>query len=104
VRAAAAFGLERRLADKQIRAEASIRHCVFQIAVGRCNHTDVYMYGLRSSDSFEFPRLQYSKECNLSFGGLLADFVEKDSAAIRQFKTTLSTLQGAGEGSLLVAE
>src|SRR6202171_2611643 len=54
--------------------------------------------------SFKLALLEHSKQCNLSFRGKLADFIEKNRARVRQLKTTLSALQGTGEGSFLVAK
>src|SRR4029077_1630549 len=41
---------------------------------------------------------------NLGLSRKLADFIEKNRAGVRQFKTALSLLQGAGKCPLLVAK
>jgi hypothetical protein len=85
VRAAVALGLEKRLADKtDPRGRFRLPLRLSQIAVGSCNHTDVYLYGLRSSDPLEFPLLQHSEECNLSIGWQLTDLVENSSEEINE--------------------
>jgi len=48
--------------------------------------------------------LEHSKQCNLSFRGKLADFVQKNRAGVRQLKTAPSLLQSAGKCPLLVAK
>ena len=72
---------------KQILAERPICYRGFQIAVRGRDHTDVDLDRLRSSDSLEFPLLQYSEKRNLNIGWQLTDFVEKNRSAVCQLKT-----------------
>ena len=42
--------------------------------------------------TFKLALLEHTKQCDLGFRGKLADFIEKNGAGVRQFKTTLPAL------------
>ncbi len=58
----------------------------------------------RTPDSFEFPLLQDPQECDLRVGRKVADFIQEDGAAIRQFEAPEAPLHRSGEGPFLMAE
>src|SRR4029077_18881024 len=68
-----------------------------QIAVGCSDDSDIGGDDAGTSHSFKLALLEHAKQCNLSFRGKLADFIEKDSAGVRQLKTALPALQRAGK-------
>jgi hypothetical protein len=75
-----------------------------QIAVGSGDDSNIRGNDAATSHSFKLALLEHTKQCNLRFRGKLADFIEKNGAGVRQLKTALPALQGAGKCPLLVAE
>ena len=72
----------------------------FAVAVTEC----VGGNRLGAADSFELPFLNHSEQGNLRFGGKLADFVEKDGAALSQLEASEASLLRSRERPLLMAE
>src|SRR3546814_9307985 len=56
------------------------------------------------ADPFDRAFLQKSQQLDLQRQGDVADFVEKQRAAVREFDLALGRLDRAGEGALLVSE
>ena len=79
-------------------------HHRFQIAVGRGD--DPHVNGLRyiASESFELPLLQQSEDFNLDRQGKVADFIEKNGAAVSGFETALARMRGPGKCPAFMAE
>ena len=57
-----------------------------------------------AADAVEFMRLQNVKELGLDLGRNLADLIEEDGAAVGELEAADALGDGAGEGSLFVAE
>src|SRR5580704_1380317 len=75
-----------------------------QIAVTSGDDSNVSGNDACAPHSFKLALLEHAQQCYLRFLGEFADFIEKDGAGIRQFKASLSALQGTGKCPLLVAK
>src|SRR3984893_5754974 len=89
---------------EQVGAKCSRCNGGRQIAVGSGDYSNIGGNDPATSHSFKLALLEHLKQRNLSFRGKFADFIEKNRAGVRQLKTALSALQGAGESPLLVAK
>ena len=76
----------------------------FQVLIRGGDKADVHGDGNRSSHALELVILEYSQEFGLEFWLGIADLVEEDCAALRQFKQALFLLVCSGKRSFLMAE
>ena len=72
--------------------------------VGGGNDAYISLERLRTADAFEFTLLKDPKQSNLRRGRKIADFVEKNRAAVGQFKSALSLIHRARKGPFFMAE
>jgi hypothetical protein len=76
----------------------------FQIAIGGGDDANIDMPAFGRADRLHFAFLQSAQELGLQVDGHVADFVEKERAALGCFQQTLLGLHGASERALHVAE
>src|SRR5690554_2566328 len=91
-------------AVEQVFAEAAGLHQYFQILV--CGGDDAHIHFDEGGAAYpvEFAIGQYPQQAGLGVGGHIADFVQKQGAAVGLLKTALAGGAGAGEGAFFVAE
>ena len=89
---------------KQVRAEPPLADRFLQVPVGGRHHASVRPQRLAAAHALELALLEHAQEGDLDRRRQLAHLVEEDRAAGRQLEAALAPLQGAGEGSPLVAE
>ena len=88
----------------EISAEPSVGDRHFQVGIGRCHNAHIHLDRRAAADALEFLILDDAQQILLKLQGRVADFVEKERAAVSRFKATAPQIAGSGEGSLLVAE
>ena len=88
----------------EVLAKALLAHGLEQVAIGRGNDPDIDPDRRRAADPIELALLEDAEQLDLSLERQFADLVEEESAAVGQFEAADSPRDGAGEGSLLVAE
>ncbi len=76
----------------------------FEIAIGGGDHADVHRNFFIAADRTHFFFLQDAQELGLHFQRKLADFIEKNCAAVGCLEEAGFGFQRAGEGAFLVAE
>src|SRR4029077_5026916 len=75
-----------------------------QITICRRYQTDIHRDRMIAPHSLEFPLLEYTQQGDLCFHREIADFIQKERAAISGFESTYAPLKSAGECSLFVTE
>ena len=85
-------------------AEFLRAHQIFEILVGGGDHADVDLDRLHPAHALDFAFLQHAQDFGLRGGCHIADFIEKNRAAIAQFKFTQPLRRGTGERAAFVAE
>src|SRR5262249_40544492 len=88
----------------EIRPETALFYRAGEIAIGRCDDFDVDTDRFDSSDALELSFLEKSQELGLNLSGNIADLIEKNRSAMRQFDSTLLELMRAGKSALFMAE
>ena len=88
----------------QILTKIVFGNLFFQVSIRSRNHPDVNCDFSGSTDRAKAAFLQHSEEFDLHGQRHLADFVEKDGAAIGNFKQAALVLVRAGERPFYVAE
>ena len=78
----------------QILPEGPLLKSSTQVFVGCSNQADIYFKGFRSPQALKFTLLEHAQQLDLRGSGNVADFVEKYSSFIGQFK--FSRLAGDG--------
>src|SRR5690554_1770126 len=91
-------------AVEQVFAEAAGLHQFFQILVCGGDDAHIHFDGGGAAYPVELAIGQYSQQSGLGVGGHIADFVQKQGAAVGLLKTALAGGAGAGEGAFFVAE
>ena len=89
---------------EQIFAKAAGADFALQVLVGRRDHADIDPDAGGRADRLKALFLDGAQHFGLGLERHVADFVEKQRAAVGQFKFAFLGLAGAGEGSLRVAE
>src|SRR5262245_26587735 len=89
---------------EEVCSELAPRDGLFQISIGRGDHSDVGADRTAASHALELAFLQDSQQRDLGLRRKLADFVQKDAPSVCELEAALPPLQGAGERALLVAE
>jgi hypothetical protein len=77
---------------------------VREVAIGRCHQTHIHADCPRAPEALEFLLLQSAEQLRLEFERDVADFVEKQGPAIREFETANPLRNRAGESALLVTK
>ena len=70
---------------------------LFEIAVRRCDKTDIHLLSPRASQSFELLFLEDAKQLRLQLQWNVADLVQKERALVGEFKTADPLRNCAGE-------
>src|SRR5262249_20341598 len=84
--------------------EGSVLDRRFEVAMGCSDHTHVGASRVRRSDSLELALLQHPQQLALHVEWQIANFIEEQGAAVRQFETPYSHTDCACERALLVSE
>ena len=89
---------------EEIASESSADDVVREPAIRR--RDDAHVHGRRAgaAEPFELAALEHAQELGLQLEGQLADFVEKDGSALRQFEAARLRRMRAGERPALAAE
>ena len=74
---------------KKVFAKLVVANHALQIAVRCGNQAHIDTNRSRASQAFKFPFLQSAQQLWLQFEADVADFIEKESAAIRKLETAL---------------
>ena len=88
----------------QIFAEFALLHRFFQIAMGGHDHPHVYPQRFVAANALHFAFFQYAQQLGLHRRRHIADFIQKQRAAIGLFEFPGMALPGAGEGAFFMAE
>ena len=88
----------------QILAKAPIRDRFEQVHVGGRDDAHVDGNGFRTADALDLAFLQNAQQLGLQRQRHLADFIQKDGAAMRLFEQSNACIDGSREGALGVAE
>src|SRR5712692_7611432 len=89
---------------EQIGAESVFANRVLQILVRSGQKADVELDWPRAADTDEFALLKDAEQLGLQCQRELADFVEENAAAFRDFQQPFLLTNGAGKRPLLVPE
>src|SRR5277367_5659603 len=89
---------------EEIAAEGVLLHEIFEIAVGGDYDANVYAYGFVSANALDLAFFENAEQFRLHGHGHVADFVEKERAALGLFEFSEVFGGGAGEGAFFVAE
>src|SRR5262245_56004565 len=87
----------------EILAQGAVLQRLQRILVGGRHDPDVDMRLALGPEAAKLPLLQHPQELGLGSGVHLRYLVEEQGAAVGQFEAALTALDGAGEGTLLVA-
>ena len=91
-------------AIKQITPEFSLGDGLAQITIRRGDDAHVDLDRLAAADGFKLLLLQHAEQFDLRLQRQVADFIEENGAAIRDFETPIAIRQRAGERSLHMAK
>ncbi len=91
-------------AVEEVLAKLAIFHSQQQVLVGGGHDADVDLDLLCAADALETALLEHAQELDLEVGGQLADFVEKQGAAVGEFEAAALAGHGARERALFVAK
>jgi len=91
-------------AVKEVAAEGALGNKFREVLIGGGDNADVHALGAVAAEAFEFLLLEDAKEFGLEFEGKVADFIEKESAAVGELEAANFLADGAGESAALVAE
>src|ERR1019366_9449635 len=90
--------------EKQVLAKFFFRDAFFEVAVRRGDDAHIHLDGAAAADAFQFALLQNAQQLRLHSRGNLADFVQRNRAAMREFKPAIALGQRTGESAFFVAE
>ena len=88
----------------QIFAEVSGFHLGFQVAVGGRHNAHIHLFATAAAHPFDFLLLQHAQNLDLEAQLHFADFIQKNGAAVSQFKTARPGADGVRKGALFVTE
>ena len=91
-------------AIEEIAAEFFLRDELGEIGVGGGDDADIDANGAIAAETFEFLFLKHAKQFGLEFQRKIADFVEKECAAVCKFEAADFLRQRSRKGATLVAE
>src|SRR5262249_2830009 len=75
-----------------------------QVPIRRCHKPHINLYGLRAAQPFELSLLQDPQQLGLQLQRYIANFVEKQRAAVCGFETANLASHSSGKGALFVTE
>src|SRR5215470_12832509 len=88
----------------QIFTERPLGNRFLQIPISGCDHADIHLYILITADTAELPFLNDAQQFHLDRWRRVADFVQKDGPAVRDFEQTRLVGNGSSEGAFYVPE
>ena len=88
----------------EIFAKSSLPDLVFEVAMGRDDHSHVHGKRLISADALDFTFFQHPQQFRLHGGRHVSDFVEEQSAAVGLLEFSGVARGRAGERAFFVAE
>src|SRR6185295_12865161 len=88
----------------QVHPESSYRRHVLEMLIRRRDDPRIYSCGMRASEAFEFLLLDRAEELGLQFDWQIADFVEKQRAAVGRLKAADSGRHRSGKRASLIPE
>src|SRR5689334_17607255 len=88
----------------EVLAKASLGDALDEVAVGGCDEADVEGDGFGAAEALELAFLEDAEEFGLEFEGEVADFVEKEGAALGLFEAAGAVLHGSCVCAADVAE
>src|SRR5579875_2732974 len=88
----------------KIFAETALAHRLLQVEVGGRNDAHIDLNGLRAANALQLLFLEHAQQLGLRFKRQVADFVEKDRAAVRLLKASHPAGMRAREGSFGMTE
>src|SRR5271168_5098228 len=91
-------------AKVEVLAEAALADAIFQVVVGGRDQPKINFFGRAAAEALHGTLLQDAQEFALKVGIESSDFIEEDSAALRQFNQAGLGGIGPGERALFVAE
>ena len=91
-------------AVEQIFSEVAGLYQIFQVLMGCGDDADIHFDGGGAAYPVKLAIGQHPQQSSLSVGGHVADFIQKQGAAVGLFKAALAGGPGAGEGAFFVAE
>jgi hypothetical protein len=90
---------------EKVAAEGPCGDLFPQVAVGQGEKSDVQTPCLGTANPGDLPVLDGAQQLGLEIQGEVADLIQQQGAAVRQFKEAgLTAGAGAGEGALIIAE
>jgi len=89
---------------EEVRSELLLAHGLLQVFVAGRQEADVQLDGSRSTDADKFTFLKYAQQLGLERKREFSHFIEEDTAALGDLQEALFLANGAGEGTLFVAE
>src|SRR5688572_1668638 len=95
---------EHREAEKEVLAELPLGHALLEVPVGRGHDADVNVQRLGATDALEAFFLECTQDLRLEWQRQVADFIQKQRAAMRQLEAAGFPRDGARERALLVPE
>src|SRR5208337_2243598 len=91
-------------AVEEVGAKAAFLDELFEFLVGGGDAAEVNLDGMRAADALDFAFLEDTQQIGLGFQADVADFIEKDGAALGNFKTALLAVLRAGKRAFFMAE
>ena len=91
-------------AIEKIVAKSSRCHFLFDVAIARCDHTNVYFLRLVGTDPSNLAHLQRPQQLHLKRGICFANLVEKDGAIVCFFPQTSTVTISSGKRAFHVSE
>ena len=88
----------------QVLTKTPSRDFGFEVFVGGCDHTHIDWHFTRSANGQDAALLQDPQQLDLHVHRQIADFVQKQGAAMGQLETTKAVGNSTGEGAFAVAK
>src|SRR5260370_19159287 len=88
----------------EVFAEFTVLDHLPQVSIGGGHDANVHLSGACTADCFELALLEHSEDLRLKFQRHISDFVEKQSATIRQREAPNVRIEGARESSPFIPE
>ena len=91
-------------AMEQVLPKGAVLHPLLQMLMGGGDDAHVHLHGVVAADPVELPLGNHPQQADLAVGGHVADFVQKQGAAVGLFEAADPSAGSAGEGAFFVAE
>src|SRR5882672_523659 len=89
---------------KQVRAKPSLFHHLFEVAIGSCNHANVYRHFPVIADTQHAILLQHAQELGLQRSVQIANLIQKEDSAIGRANQSRAIPLSAGKSAATMAE